>query len=417
MSAASDMSGASAGRIGSEAYIVATARSPIGRARKGSLVGIRPDDLTARMVRAALEKVPALDPARIEDLLVGTGQPAGEQGFNIARIVSVLLGLDTVPGTTVNRYCSSSLQTTRMAFHAIRAGEGDVFVSAGVESVSRYEHGYSDVGTAQNPIFRDAGARTAARSAAGAEVWADPRAALPDPYIAMGQTAENVAQLRGVTREDQDAFAARSQQRAEAAIASGFWARDITPVTLEDGTVVSADDGPRAGVTVEGLAGLDPVFRPDGTVTAGNCCPLNDGAAAVVIVSERVVAELGLQPLARIVSTGVSGLSPEIMGLGPVEASRRALAAAGLSIDDMDLVEINEAFAAQVIPSARELGIDEERLNVFGGAIAVGHPFGMTGARITSTLLNGLAETGGRYGLETMCVGGGQGMAMVVERL
>ncbi|MGM7699808.1 acetyl-CoA C-acetyltransferase [Microbacterium sp. A84] len=405
-----------------EAYIVATARSPIGRAGKGSLTSLRGDDLAARMVQAALDKVPGLDPTRINDLLLGTGQPAGEQGFNIARIVSVLLGLDTVPGTTVNRYCSSSLQTTRMAFHAIKAGEGDVFVSAGVEMVSRYVHGAADASPGhviENPVFGAAGERSTGRAAAGTPAWTDPRldGAMPDPYIAMGQTAENVAQVHGITRDEQDAFAARSQQRAEAAIASGFWARDITPVTLADGTVVSADDGPRAGVTAETLAGLQPVFRPDGTVTAGNCCALNDGAAAVVIVSDRVVDELGLEPLARIVSTGVSALSPEIMGLGPVESSRRALALAGLSISDIDLVEINEAFAAQVIPSARELGIDEGRLNVHGGAIAVGHPFGMTGARITSTLLNGLAVTGGRYGLETMCVGGGQGMAMVLERV
>lgn len=402
-----------------EAYIVATARSPIGRARKGSLTGIRPDDLATRMVRAALAKVPALDPERIDDLMLGTGQPAGEQGFNLGRTVAVLAGLDTVPGTTVNRYCSSSLQTTRMAFHAIKAGEGDVFVSAGVESVSRYEHGYSDLAAAENPAFAAATARTAARAAAGSPAWTDPRAegVLPDPYIAMGQTAENVAQLHGVTRADQDAFAAQSQQRAERAVASGFWTRDIEPVTLDDGTVVAADDGPRPGVTVDALAALDPVFRPDGTVTAGNCCPLNDGAAAVVVVSGRVVDELGLQPLARIVSTGVTGLSPEIMGLGPVEASRQALHRAGLTIADMDLVELNEAFAAQVLPSARELGIDPEKLNAFGGAIAVGHPFGMTGARITSTLINGLIEVDGRYGLETMCVGGGQGMAMVIERL
>ncbi|WP_084106649.1 acetyl-CoA C-acetyltransferase [Demequina sp. NBRC 110056] len=402
-----------------EAYIVATARSPIGRAYKGSLTGIRADDLAARMVAAAVEKVPGLDPARIDDLMMGCGQPAGEQGFNIARIVAVLLGWDGVPGTTVNRYCSSSLQTTRMAFHAIKAGEGDVFVSAGVESVSRYASGASDLPDAVNPVFADALARSASRTAAGADGWVDPResGSLPDPYIAMGQTAENVAQLHGITRDEQDAFAARSQQRAGEAIASGFWARDITPVTLDDGTVVAADDGPRPGTTVEVLAGLDPVFRPDGTVTAGNACPLNDGAAAVVVVSERVVDELGLSPLARIVSTGVSGVSPEVMGLGPVEASRRALAHAGLEMDAIDLVEINEAFAAQVIPSARELGIPDERLNVHGGAIAVGHPFGMTGARITSTLLNGLAETGGRYGLETMCVGGGQGMALVLERL
>ncbi|WP_419817542.1 acetyl-CoA C-acetyltransferase [Glaciibacter flavus] len=405
-----------------EAYIVATARSPIGRARKGSLASLRGDDLTVQMVRAALDKVPTIDPERIDDLMLGCGLPGGEQGMNMARVVAVLLGLDSLSGTTVNRYCSSSLQTTRMAFHAIKAGEGDIFISAGVESVTHAMRGSSDYipgENVENPLFADAVARTASRARGGAATWHDPRedGLLPDAYIAMGQTAENVAQLRSVSREDQDAFSARSQQRAEAAIASGFWANDITPVTLADGSVVSTDDGPRPGVTLEALAGLDPVFRPDGTVTAGNCCPLNDGAAAVVVVSDRVVEELGLEPLARVVSTGVSGLSPEIMGLGPVEASRRALARAGLSIDDIDLVELNEAFAAQVLPSARELGIDEERLNVHGGAIAVGHPFGMTGARITSTLINGLAATGGRYGLETMCVGGGQGMALILERV
>ncbi|MEU4385874.1 acetyl-CoA C-acetyltransferase [Promicromonospora sp. NPDC023805] len=405
-----------------EAYIVATARSPIGRAHKGSLKDVRPDDLAARMVAAAVEQVPGLDPARIDDLLLGCGLPGGKQGMNMARIVAVLCGWDTVPGATVTRYCSSSLQTTRMAFHAIKAGEGDVFVSAGVESVSSFATGSSDYIPGvdlRNPVFADALARTEKRAGAGTGLWTDPRLAgvLPDAYISMGQTAENVAALRDVTRADQDEFAARSQQRAQAAIAAGFWARDITPVTLADGTVVSADDGPRAGTTVETLATLDPVFRPDGTVTAGNACPLNDGAAALVIVSDRVVDELGLRPLARIVSTGVSGLSPEIMGLGPVDASRQALARAGLTVDDMDRVEINEAFAAQVVPSARELGIDEERLNVNGGAIAVGHPFGMTGARITSTLINALADAGGRYGLETMCVGGGQGMAMVLEKL
>ena len=405
-----------------EAYIVATARSPIGRAHKGSLKDVRADDLAARMVRAAIDQVPGLDPERVDDLLLGCGLPGGRQGMNLARIVAVLLGWDTVPGATVTRYCSSSLQTTRMAFHAIRAGEGDVFVSAGVESVSGMAVGSSDDIPGvdlTNPRFTGAVERTRARSAAGAPTWSDPRAdgMLPDAYIAMGQTAENVAALRGITREEQDEYAARSQQRAEKAIADGFWERDITPVTLDDGTVVAADDGPRPGTTAEALAGLQPVFRPDGTVTAGNACPLNDGAAAVVVVSERIVEELGLNPLARIVSTGVSGLSPEIMGLGPVEASRQALGRAGLSIDDMDLVELNEAFAAQVIPSARELGIDPEKLNVHGGAIAVGHPFGMTGSRITSTLVNGLDATGGRYGLETMCVGGGQGMAMVLERM
>jgi acetyl-CoA C-acetyltransferase len=324
-----------------------------------------------------------------------------------------------VPGTTVNRYCSSSLQTTRMAFHAIKAGEGEVFISAGVETVSRFVKGSADgMPDTENPLFAAAQARTG-ELAAGQGVWGDPRAAgsLPDVYIAMGQTAENVAQLVGVTREEQDAFGVRSQNLAEKAIAGGFWARDITPVTLPDGTVVGSDDGPRAGVTMEGVAALKPVFRPDGTVTAGNCCPLNDGAAALVIMSDAKARQLGLTPLARIVSTAVTGLSPELMGLGPVEASKRALSLAGLTIGDIDLVEINEAFAAQVIPSARELGIEEDRLNVNGGAIAVGHPFGMTGARITSTLINSLQWHDKQLGLETMCVGGGQGMAMVLERL
>jgi acetyl-CoA C-acetyltransferase len=403
-----------------EAVIVAAARSPIGRAFKGSLTTIRPDDLTVQMVRAALAQVPQLDPTQIDDLALGCGLPGGEQGFNMARVVAVLLGYDTLPGTTVNRYCSSSLQTTRMAMHAIRAGEGDVFVSAGVETVSRFAKGNSDSWPdTHNPIFADAEDRSRHIAENGADDWSDPRADehLPDIYIAMGQTAENLARLKGVTREDMDHFGVRSQNLAEKAIANGFFAREITPVTLPDGTVVSADDGPRAGVTYEAVSQLKPVFRPDGRVTAGNCCPLNDGAAALVVMSDTKAAELGITPLARVVSTGVSGLSPEIMGLGPVEASKQALARAGMSIDDVDLVEINEAFAAQVLPSARDLGIDEEKLNVNGGAIALGHPFGMTGARITTTLLNGLRTHDKTIGLETMCVGGGQGMAMVLERL
>jgi acetyl-CoA C-acetyltransferase len=402
-----------------EAVIVATARSPIGRAVKGSLKEMRPDDLAAQMVVAALAQVPGLSPRAVDDLMLGVGQPAGESGNNLARAVAVLAGMDYLPGTTVNRYCSSSLQTTRMALHAIKAGEGDVFISAGVETVSRYFKGNADgLPDTQNPVFAEAQARTE-KFAAGGQTWADPRTdgQLPDLYIAMGQTAENVAQFKGVSRADQDAFGVRSQNLAEKAIANGFWAREITPVTLPDGTVVSADDGPRAGVTLEAVSALQPVFRPDGTVTAGNCCPLNDGAAAVVITSDTMAERLGLSPLARIVSTGVSALSPEIMGLGPVEASRRALARAGMTIDDIDLVEINEAFAAQVIASARDLGIDEDKLNVNGGAIAVGHPFGMTGARITSTLINSLRYHDKQFGLETMCVGGGQGMAMVLERL
>jgi acetyl-CoA C-acetyltransferase len=403
-----------------EAVIVATARSPIGRASKGSLTTIRPDDLTRQMVTAALAKVPQLDPADICDLMLGCGLPGGEQGFNMARVVATMLGYDHLPGATITRYCSSSLQTTRMAFHAIKAGEGDVFISAGVECVSRLAKGSSDSWPdTHSPVFADAEARTAERSGEGAPVWNDPRedGLIPDIYIAMGQTAENVAQMRGITRLAQDEFGVRSQNLAEKALADGFWQRDITPATLPDGSVVAADDGPRPGTTLAKVAGLKPVFRPDGTITAGNCCPLNDGAAAVVVMSDRKAADLGVTPLARIVSTGLSALSPEIMGLGPVDASRQALARAGMSIDDIDLVEINEAFAAQVIPSYTDIGIDIDKLNVNGGAIAVGHPFGMTGARITSTLLNSLAFHDKTFGLETMCVGGGQGMAMIFERL
>jgi acetyl-CoA C-acetyltransferase len=402
-----------------EAVIVATARSPIGRAGKGTMTQLRPDDLAATIVRAALDKVPQLDPTTVDDLMLGCGLPGGEQGFNMARVVTILLGYDGLPGTTVTRYCASSLQTTRMAFHAIKAGEGDVFVSAGVECVSRFAKGNSDAWPdTMNPVFADARSRSETAAQGGVE-WHDPRAdgGVPDIYLAMGQTAENLAQIKGVTREDMDEFGVRSQNLAEKAIADGFWQREITPVTTPDGTVLEKDDGPRPGVTLEGVAGLKPVFRPDGRITAGNCCPLNDGAAAVVVMSDTRARELGIQPLARIVSTGVSALSPEIMGLGPVESSKRALARAGLSIDDIDLVEINEAFAAQVIPSYRDLGIDLEKLNVNGGAIAVGHPFGMTGARITGTLINSLQWHDRTLGLETMCVGGGQGMAMVLERL
>jgi acetyl-CoA C-acetyltransferase len=403
-----------------EAVIVATARSPIGRAFKGTLTSIRPDDLVVQMIAAALAKVPQLDPAGIDDLMLGCGLPGGEQGYNMARAVAVMLGYDSLPGTTITRYCSSSLQTTRMAFHAIKSGEGDAFISAGVECVSRFGKGSSDSWPdTKNPVFEPAEERGAEAAKGGGAPWHDPRedGQIPDVYLAMGQTAENVAQLRGVSRLEQDEFGVRSQNRAEKAIADGFWQRDITPATLPDGTVVSADDGPRAGTTLEKVSGLQPVFRPDGTVTAGNCCPLNDGAAAVIVMSDRKAADLGLTPLARIVSTGVTALSPEIMGLGPVEASRQALARAGMTIDDIDLVEINEAFAAQVIPSYRELGVDLDKLNVNGGAIAVGHPFGMTGARITSTILNSLQFHDKTFGLETMCVGGGQGMAMIFERL
>ena len=402
-----------------EAVIVATARSPIGRAAKGSMTGFRPDDLAATIVQAALDKVPELDPSTLDDLMLGCGLPGGEQGFNMARVVAVLLGHDELPGTTVTRYCASSLQTIRMAFHAIKAGEGHAFVAAGVETVSRYAKGNSDAWPdTRNPVFAEAEERSLKATQGGVE-WHDPRAdgAVPDIYLAMGQTAENLAQAKGITREQMDEFGVRSQNLAEKAIADGFWQREIIPVTAPDGTVVSKDDGPRAGVTMEGVAGLKPVFRPDGRITAGNCCPLNDGAAAVVVMSDQRARELGITPLARIVSTGVSALSPEIMGLGPVGASTQALARAGLSIGDVDLVEINEAFAAQVIPSYQDLGIELDRLNVNGGAIAVGHPFGMTGARIATTLVNSLQWHDKTLGLETMCVGGGQGMAMVLERL
>ncbi|MGH3309173.1 MAG: acetyl-CoA C-acetyltransferase [Streptomyces sp.] len=403
-----------------EAVIVSAARSPIGRAFKGSLKDVRPDDLTAQMIQTALAKVPELDPAQIDDLMLGCGLPGGEQGHNLGRVVAVQMGMDHLPGCTITRYCSSSLQTTRMAMHAIKAGEGDVFISAGVETVSRQVKGSSDgMPDTHNPLFADAEARTAGRAEKGGDDWTDPRAGgdVPDVYMAMGQTAENLARLKGISRREMDEFGVRSQNLAEKAVADGFWEREITPVTTPDGSVVSKDDGPRAGVTLEGVEGLKPVFRPDGLVTAGNCCPLNDGAAALVIMSDTKARELGLTPLARIVSTGVSGLSPEIMGYGPVEASKQALARAGMSVGDIDLVEINEAFAAQVIPSYQALGIDLDRLNVNGGAIAVGHPFGMTGARITTTLLNSLRWHDKQFGLETMCVGGGQGMAMVLERL
>ena len=403
-----------------EAVIVSVARTPIGRANKGSLKNERPDDMTSFIVDAALNKIPELDRNTVEDLLLGSGQPAGEAGYNMARIVAIQAGMPTVPGVTINRYCSSSLMSVRMAAQAIKAGEGDVFIAAGVEAVSRFMHGFADSGP-QNPKHADAVARTAQFSEGGKGAWTPFEDGLPDVYIAMGQTAENVATYKGVSREEQDEYAALSQQRATASLENGFWEAEITPYTTTDDdgneVVVTKDDGIRAGTTAEGLSKLKPVFRPDGTVTAGNACPLNDGAAAVVVMSDTRAKQLGLTPLARIVSSGVSGLDPEIMGLGPIEASRQALQRAGMTIDDIDLVEINEAFAAQVIPSARELGIEWDKLNVNGGAIAIGHPFGMTGARIINTLLNGLRKDDKTFGLETMCVGGGQGMAMIIERL
>jgi acetyl-CoA C-acetyltransferase len=401
-----------------EAVIVSAARSPIGRANKGSLTDFRSDDLSALIIKAALEKIPELDPTTINDLLLGCGLPGGEAGYNMGRVVSTLLGYE-IPGTTITRYCASSVQTSRMAFHAIKAGEGDAFISAGVETVSRFAKGSSDnIPGTHNPLFEQAGRRTEMQAQGGHD-WHDPDedGKMPDIYMAMGQTAENLARMRGLHRKDLDEFAVRSQNLAEKAIKDGFWANEITPVTTPDGTEISADDGPRAGVTYEAISTLAPVFRPDGVVTAGNCCALNDGAAAVIIMSDTKARELGLTPLARIVSTGVTGLSPEIMGLGPVEATREALRHANMSIDDIDLVEINEAFAAQVVPSYQDLGIDIDRLNVNGGSIAVGHPFGMTGARLQNTMLNSLNWHDKSTGLITMCVGGGQGMAMILERL
>jgi acetyl-CoA C-acetyltransferase len=384
-----------------EAVIVAYGRSPIGRANKGSLVNVRPDDLAAYVADKVLQKVPQLDRTTLDDLICGCGLPAGEQGFNIGRVVSILARLD-VPGTTVNRYCSSSLQTSRMAFHAIKAGEGEAFLSVGVECVSRFSHGYADLPDAQNPRLQPGNSEE-----------------YPDVYIAMGNTAENVADREGITREEMDRYAVKSQAAAVKARDDGFFDREIVPVPLPEGGMLHKDDGPRPNTTTEVLATLKPAFRENGRVTAGNACPLNDGAAAVVITSDKKARELGLKPIARIVATGLSSLEPEIMGLGPIEASRRALKRAGMTMDDVDILEINEAFAAQVIPCARALGVDpfSDKLNPHGGAIALGHPFGMTGARILCTLLNGLKTADKTIGLETMCVGGGQGMAMIVERL
>jgi acetyl-CoA C-acetyltransferase len=401
-----------------EAVIVATARTPIGRAVKGSLAEARPDDLSAFIITTLLEKA-GIDGKLVEDIMWGCAQPAGEAGFNIARVAGVLAGLD-VPGVTVNRYCSSSLQAIRMASHAIRAGEGDIFISGGVEAVSRFMNGAADRGP-HNEKFAEAEARTARRAEGKGGRWKAPEG-LPDIYIAMGQTAENVAEFKKVSRQKQDEFATQSQNRAEAAQARGFFEREITPYTVPSGAVVSKDDGIRPGTTYEALASLKPVFKPNGTVTAGNACPLNDGAAAVLVMSAKKAQALGLTPLAKIISSGVTAVSPEIMGLGPVDAIKQALkrskvGRSRLTIGDIDLFEINEAFAAQVVPSAEALKIPYEKLNVNGGAIALGHPFGMTGARIMTTLINGLDDADKEFGVESMCIGGGQGMAMVIQRL
>jgi acetyl-CoA C-acetyltransferase len=404
-----------------EAVIVSTARSPIGRALKGSLKSIRPDDLSVQVLSAALAKVPQLDPSMIDDLYWGCAEPSGKHGNNLARVVSVLAGFDFLPGSTVNRFCASSTQTMRMAFHAIKVGEGEIFVAGGVECVSQYGNFAGAGGSAeedQNAVFA-AGMERTAKLAQSNSVWTDPReeGIVPDVYISMGQTAENVALIKNISRQRQDEWGVRSQNRAEEAVKSGFFAEEITPITLPDGTVAALDDGPRAGVTLESISGLKTVFRENGTVTAANCCPLNDGAATTIVMSDTKAKELGITPLARIVATGVSALSPEIMGLGPVDACRQALKRAGLSIGDIDLYEINEAFASQVLASADDLGMDFDKLNVHGGAIALGHPFGSTGARIATTLLHGMRERDAQFGLESMCVGGGQGMAIIFERL
>jgi acetyl-CoA C-acetyltransferase len=397
--------------------IVSTSRSPIGRAFKGSLAAVRPDDLLSFYLADVLSKTKGLSIDEVDDIIVGCGLPGGEQGFNIARVAAVLNGWNNVSATTVNRYCASSLQAITQAASHIVAGYGDTYIAGGVECASRFIFGSSDtIENTTNPKFDDAMNRSSSALTPGTPAWNE-QPGLPDVYIAMGLTAENVADVYGVTREQMDEFALESQQRCEAAQARGFFADEITPYTLDDSTVVSADDSPRAGTTLEALQGLKPAFRDDGRVTAGNACPLNDGAAAVVVMSEAKANSLGLQPLARIVGAATTGLNPEIMGVGPIEAVKKVLAQTSLTIDDIDLVELNEAFAAQVIPCAQELGIDREKLNVNGGAIALGHPFGMTGARIMTTLIHGLQDTGGRYGLETMCVGGGQGMAVVIERL
>ncbi len=377
-----------------EAVIIDAVRSPIGRAKKGHLIHERPDEVGGYIVDQLMRRVPEVDRKEIVDLMVGCGVPEGEQGYNMARVIGLIAGLGTsVPGTTVSRYCASSLQTVRMAAHAIWAGEGDVFVAAGVEFVSRYP-AFQDY---RNPRFLSEDA--------------------PPVYISMGITAENVAGQYGVSRDDQDAYAKRSQDLATMSRETGFWAREIIPVPLSDGTIMTEDDSPRPNTTLEGLAQLPPAFRVGGTVTAGNSCPLNDGAAAVLVMSARRARELDLRPRARILATSVSALDPAIMGVGPIEAVKRVLKQARMSLDNIDIVELNEAFAAQVLAVQRELNIDMEKLNPFGGSIAVGHPYGMSGARILATLLNGLETRNQSIGLETMCVGGGQGMAMIVERI
>lgn len=401
--------------------IVAAARTPIGRAFKGSLKDERSDVMVANIIKAALDQVPAvIEDSLLDEILVGCGSPGGEQGFNIARVAGVLLGHDTVPGATVNRYCASSVQTARQAAHTIIAGEAKFVVAAGVESTSSYSKGEADsIPNTMNPIFADAQERTERRSGESTVIWSDPRIGghLPDIYIDMGQTAENVANVYGVSRQDQDDYALLSQQRTKDSIDRGFWNRDITPYTTSSGETVVVDDSPRPTTTAEGLAGLQPAFRESGSVTAGNSCPLSDGASALVIAGDKDARTLGLEPKARIVGSAVTALSPEIMGMGPVDSVNKVLVQAGMKLGDIDLVEINEAFAAQVVACQRELKIPIDKLNVNGGGIAIGHPFGATGGRITNTMINSLEDRDLERGLISMCVGGGQGMAMMVERI
>ncbi len=384
-----------------EAVIVSVARTPVGRAKKGSLVGDRPDDLMAFAIKEALAKVPEVDPGEVVDVMIGCGFPEAKQGMNLGRRAALLAELPQhVPGTTVNRFCASSTQTIRMAFHAIKAGEGDVFVSGGVESISQVDGYPKDMEELHPSLFGD-------------------DAPIANVYIPMGMTAENVAKKYGVERDEMDRFAQRSQERAVAAQERGFFDWEISAYTNSEGTVVEKDDGPRASSSFEKLQTLAPAFDPNGVVTAGNSCPLNDGAAAVVVMSAERAEQLEVTPLARIVASSVSGIEPEIMGVGPIEAVRKVLKQAGMSIGDIDVMELNEAFAAQVIPVCREVGMDpfDDRFNPNGGAIAIGHPYGMTGARIMGTLINQLRDTDKNFGLETMCVGGGQGMAIIIERL
>ncbi len=403
--------------MSSRPVIVAGARTPIGRSHKGSFSEMRADDLAAIAVNAALDRVPGVAREDVHELIMGCGQPAGEQGFNLARVVAILAGLDDLPGVTVHRYCASSLQAVRMAAHAIAAGDGEVQIAAGAESATGFRKGNSDnLPETKNALFDAALERTALRAEGGAGPWSAAEG-LPDVYINMGQTAENVVELTGVSRERMDEFALESHRRALAAQAAGFFDSEIVPVETPSGAVITSDDGPRPDTSLERLASLKPAFRPGGSVTAGNSCPLNDGASALIMTSESYAREREITPLARVRSFGISALDPEIMGLGPVKASERALKQAGMTIRDIDLVEINEAFAAQVIPSAEKLGIDHDRLNVNGGAIALGHPFGMTGARLVMTVVNELRRRDETLGLVTMCVGGGQGMAAVIERI